>query len=232
LITFYIQFNSKYHIDVDFEVPKKLQWYYAPAFFGFWLVLYLSLVNTQMNHMPRPLTRSDEASHPNSFIAQRAEDTLIELTRIGPRVVGSMANEESAVEFLRAEVAKVESEMSDLLEIEVDVQQASGAYMHWEMVNMYQGIQNVVVKLSEKNSTNENYLLINSHYDSVPGSPGAGDDGSMVVTMLEVMRVIAKSGDPLAHPIVFLFNGAEENPLQASHAFITQHKWAKNCKLV
>lgn len=225
-----MSFNSKYHIDVDFEVPKKLQWYYAPAFFGFWLVLYLSLVNTQMNHMPRPLTRSDEASHPNSFIAQRAEDTLIELTRIGPRVVGSMANEESAVEFLRAEVAKVESEMSDLLEIEVDVQQASGAYMHWEMVNMYQGIQNVVVKLSEKNSTNENYLLINSHYDSVPGSPGAGDDGSMVVTMLEVMRVIAKSGDPLAHPIVFLFNGAEENPLQASHAFITQHKWAKNCK--
>ncbi|EDV55200.2 endoplasmic reticulum metallopeptidase 1 [Drosophila erecta] len=225
-----MSFNSKYHIDVDFEVPKKLQWYYAPAFFGFWLVLYLSLVNTQMNHMPRPLTRSDEASHPDSFIAQRAEDTLIELTRIGPRVVGSMANEETAVEFLRAEVAKVEAEMSELLEIEVDVQQASGAYMHWEMVNMYQGIQNVVVKLSEKNSTNENYLLINSHYDSVPGSPGAGDDGSMVVTMLEVMRVIAKSGDPLAHPIVFLFNGAEENPLQASHAFITQHKWAKNCK--
>jgi len=124
------QFNSKYHIDVDFEVPKKLQWYYAPAFFGFWLVLYLSLVNTQMNHMPQPLTRSDEASHPGSFIAQRAEDTLIELTRIGPRVVGSMANEETAVEFLRAEVAKVEAEMSDLLEIEVDVQQASGAYMH------------------------------------------------------------------------------------------------------
>ncbi|XP_037716788.1 endoplasmic reticulum metallopeptidase 1 [Drosophila subpulchrella] len=225
-----MSFNSKYHIDVDFEVPKKLQWYYAPAFFGFWLVLYLSLVNTQMNHMPQPLTRSDEASHPGSFIAQRAEDTLIELTRIGPRVVGSMANEETAVEFLRAEVAKVEAEMSDRLEIEVDVQQASGAYMHWEMVNMYQGIQNVVVRLSERNSTNENYLLINSHYDSVPGSPGAGDDGSMVVTMLEVMRVLAKSGDPLAHPIVFLFNGAEENPLQASHAFITQHKWAKNCK--
>ncbi|KAH8258423.1 hypothetical protein KR038_011422, partial [Drosophila bunnanda] len=223
-------FNSKYHIDVDFEVPKKLQWYYAPAFFGFWLVLYLSLVNTQMNHMPQPLLRSDEASHPGSFIAQRAEDTLIELTRIGPRVVGSLANEETTVEFLRAEVAKVEAEMSEHLEIEVDVQQASGAYMHWEMVNMYQGIQNVVVKLSERNTTNENYLLINSHYDSVPGSPGAGDDGSMVVTMLEVMRVIAKSEEPLAHPIVFLFNGAEENPLQASHAFITQHKWAKNCK--
>ncbi|XP_043066835.1 endoplasmic reticulum metallopeptidase 1 [Drosophila bipectinata] len=223
-------FNSKYHLDVDFEVPKKLQWYYAPAFFAFWLVLYFSVVNTQINHMPTPLLRSDEASNPTSFIAQRAEETLIELTRIGPRVVGSITNEETTVEFLRSEVAKVEAEMSDRYEIEVDVQQASGAYMHWEMVNMYQGIQNVVVKLSERNSTNENYLLINSHYDSVPGSPGAGDDGSMVVTMLEVMRVIAKTGDPLAHPIVFLFNGAEENPLQASHAFITQHKWAHNCK--
>ncbi|EDW32410.1 GL11618 [Drosophila persimilis] len=225
-----MSFNSKYHIDVDFEVPKKLQWYYAPVFFAFWLCLYLSLVNTQINSMPKALMRSDEASHPNSFIAQRAEDTLIELTRIGPRVVGSAANEVATVDFLRAEVAKVEAEMSDRYEIEIDVQQASGAYMHWEMVNMYQGIQNVVVKLSERNSSNENFLLMNSHYDSVPGSPGAGDDGSMVVSMLEVMRVIAKAGEPLAHPIVFLFNGAEENPLQGSHAFITQHKWAKNCK--
>ncbi|XP_060653125.1 endoplasmic reticulum metallopeptidase 1 isoform X2 [Drosophila nasuta] len=223
-------FNSKYHIEVDFEVPKKLQWYYAPPFFGFWFILYLSVVNTQVNHMPRGLTRSEESSHPGAFIAQRAEDTLIELTRIGPRVVGSVANEVTTVQFLRDEVAKVAAEANERFELEVDVQQASGAYVHWTMVNMYQGIQNVVVKLSEKGSTSENYLLINSHYDSVPASPGAGDDGSMVATMLEVMRVIAKSDDPLAHPIVFLFNGAEENPLQASHAFITQHKWAKNCK--
>lgn len=211
-------------------MPKKLQWYYAPAFFGFWFVIYLCLVNTQVNHMPKALTHADEAANPRSFIGQRAEDTLIELTRIGPRVVGSTANEVTTVQFLRDEVAKVQAQASERFDIEIDVQQASGAYMHWTMVNMYQGIQNVVVKLSEKNNTNENYLLINSHYDSVPGSPGAGDDGSMVATMLEVLRVMAKTDEPLAHPILFLFNGAEENPLQASHAFITQHKWAKNCK--
>ncbi|XP_017836680.1 endoplasmic reticulum metallopeptidase 1 isoform X2 [Drosophila busckii] len=223
-------FNSKYHLDVDFEVPKKLQWYYAPAFFGFWFVIYLTLVNTQINHMPQALTRTDEAARPRDFIAQRAEDTLIELTRIGPRVVGSVANEVTTVQFLRDEVAKVQAEAHARFEIEIDVQQATGAYMHWSMVNMYQGIQNVVVKLSEKGNSNENALLINCHYDSVPGSPGAGDDGSMVATMLEVMRVLAKTNEPLAHPIIFLFNGAEENPLQASHAFITQHKWAKQCK--
>jgi len=95
---------------------------------------------------------------------------------------------------------------------------------------MYQSIQNVVVKLSAKGSTNPNYLLINRHYDSAPGSPDASDDGAMVAVMLEVMCLICKGQGPLKHPTVFLFNGAEENPLQASHGFITQHKWAKNCK--
>lgn len=59
---------------------------------------------------------------------------------------------------------------------------------------------------------------------------GSGDDGAMLVVMLEVLRVLATSREPHTHPIVFLFNGAEENPLQASHGFITKHKWAGNCK--
>lgn len=52
----------------------------------------------------------------------------------------------------------------------------------------------------------------------------------MLVVMLEILRVLATNRETFQHPIVFLFNGAEENPLQASHGFITQQKWAKNCK--
>lgn len=211
-------------------MPKKINWYYAPFFGAFWLILYLSVVVTQIDHLPTALNRKDEEKHPDRFIAERAELMLIGLSRIGPKVVGSVANEVTAVEFLKNEIAKIQEQASDFYEFELDIQEASGSYMHWSMINMYQSIQNVVVKMSAKNSTNENYLLINSHYDSVPGSPGAGDDGAMVVVMLEVMRVLSKSAAPLEHPIVFLFNGAEENPLQASHAFITQHKWAPNCK--
>lgn len=56
---------------------------------------------------------------------------------------------------------------------------------------------------------------------------GASDDAVACAIMLEIMRAIAMDRTPLLHQLIFLFNGAEENLLQASHGFITQHRWAK-----
>ncbi|KAM3600329.1 uncharacterized protein V6R79_021557 [Siganus canaliculatus] len=73
-------------------------------------------------------------------------------------------------------------------------------------------------------------MLANCHFDSVANSPGASDDAVSCAVMLEVLHSLANQSTPLRHGVVFLFNGAEENILQASHGFITQHPWAKQVR--
>ncbi|XP_052839792.1 endoplasmic reticulum metallopeptidase 1-like [Drosophila gunungcola] len=210
---------------------RRLSWYHAPSFLLLWLALFYAIVIPLYYRLPDRVTVARESLSPGEFVAERAQRQLHTYDRIGPKVTGSYANEVTTVAFLVNETEKIRAEMrSDLYELEVDVQSPTGGYVFNDMVNMYQGIHNVIVKLSVKSSQSESYLLLNSHFDSKPGSPGSGDDGTMVAVMLEVLRQMAISSTPFQHPIVFLFNGAEENPLQGSHGFITQHKWAANCK--
>lgn len=144
-------------------------------------------------------------------------------------MVGSETNEVATVRFLIDEINKIIISSNLVHSINVDVQQATGCFPLFQMTTVYRGIQNVVVRLSPANApTNSKTLLVNSHFDSVPISVGAGDDGTMVAVMLETLRVLSVRVRPFQHSIIFLFNGAEENGLQGSHAFITQHRWAKN----
>ncbi|XP_043644731.1 endoplasmic reticulum metallopeptidase 1-like [Drosophila teissieri] len=210
---------------------RRLSWYYVPSFLVLWLALFFAIVIPLYNRLPKRVSIAEEPSKRGEFVAERAGLQLHEYEWIGPKVVGSRANEVETVKFLLGEVERIEVQLrSDLYELEVDVQEASGGFLIAGMWNMYQGIQNVIVKLSTKESQSESYLLINSHFDSKPGSPGSGDDGTMVVVMLEVLRQMATSATPFQHGIIFLFNGAEENALQGAHGFITQHKWAPNCR--
>ncbi|KAH8271623.1 hypothetical protein KR018_011296 [Drosophila ironensis] len=211
---------------------KRLDWYYAPSFLLLWVALFYAIVIPLFNRLPEKVTLSEESVKPGEFIGERAQNQLYVFDRIGYKHVGSIANEVKTVEFLLKEIEKIRSEMrSDLYDLEVDVQSAKGGFV-LTRIRLYQGIQNVVVKLKSKSYPSENYLLLNSHFDSKPNTPSSGDDGTMVVVMLEVLRQMAISETPFEHPIVFLFNGAEENGLMGSHAFITQHKWAPNCKWV
>lgn len=51
----------------------------------------------------------------------------------------------------------------------------------------------------------------------------------MICVMMEILRVLSHQ-PRLRHSIIFLFNGAEEQDLQAAHGFITQHRWANDSR--
>lgn len=145
-------------------------------------------------------------------------------------MVGSDLNEIVAIDMLRNHIVDIINDRDRVHNIEIDVQLASGSFQLFTMITVYQNIQNVIVKLSPANATAKYSLLLNSHFDSVPISPGGGDSCTFVAVMLETLRVMSKNPTPFRHSVIFLFNGAEENGLHGSHAFITQHKWATNVR--
>lgn len=155
------------------ESRRRIPWYYAPSFLLLWVVLFYAIVLPLFGRLPDRITIADEPLKPGEFVAERAQRVLQQLDRIGPKVVGSNANEVETVNLLLSEVAKIRTEMrGDIYDLEVDVQQPSGMFVLGTMTSLYQGIQNVVVKLSNKSSNSSSYLLLNSHFDSKPGSPG------------------------------------------------------------
>ena len=65
-------------------------------------------------------------------------------------------------------------------------------------------------------------ILVSSHYDSVPGSAAAADDGAGVAAMLEIAERMAGQESPL-HDVVFLFADAEETGLRGAMLFADSH---------
>ncbi|HEX8560042.1 MAG TPA: M20/M25/M40 family metallo-hydrolase [Pyrinomonadaceae bacterium] len=90
-------------------------------------------------------------------------------------------------------------------------------------------IENIIGRVQGANGGRPIMLL--AHYDSAPNSPGASDDGSGVVTLLETARAL-KSGAPPKNDVIFLFTDGEEPGLLGAEAFIGEHPAAKNVGLV
>lgn len=168
--------------------------------------------------------------HPGRFIGQRAQHITKRLAEIGPKVASSAVNQVEAVDILLDEIDKISNTAASAHLIETDVQMGSGNMAVATMTEVYKNYKNVVVRLSPYDRKPKFSLLLNTHFDSVPVSPGAGDAATMVSVMLETLRVLTCDNTTSEHAIVFLFNGAEENGLKAAHLFITQHKWATDVR--
>ena len=74
-------------------------------------------------------------------------------------------------------------------------------------------------------------LALMAHYDSAPGSPGAGDDATGVAAALETVRAIKARGVP-ARDLMLVFTDGEEPGLLGATAFFKGDPLARRIGLV
>ncbi|MBS0275042.1 MAG: M20/M25/M40 family metallo-hydrolase [Proteobacteria bacterium] len=63
-------------------------------------------------------------------------------------------------------------------------------------------------------------IVMLAHYDSVPAGPGASDDKSGVVTVLETARALKAKNAPSKHPVIAVITDGEEAGLLGANAFL------------
>ncbi len=87
---------------------------------------------------------------------------------------------------------------------------------------------NLVVHLPGWDSTGS--VLLMAHYDTVEESPGAADDGSGVVALLETLRVLVDQ--PRRNDLILLFTDAEERGMFGAQFFVEDHELFADVDLV
>jgi len=63
-------------------------------------------------------------------------------------------------------------------------------------------------------------IVLLAHYDSVPAGPGASDDKSGVVTVLETVRALKARGGSSLHPVIAVITDGEEAGLLGANAYL------------
>lgn len=193
--------------------------------------------------LPTPLPNDYAA---DKFAEGRAWAYLERLQAHGPSLVGTKSNVAIA-NLIRDTIASIQAEVEALAakgvlkaipSFEIEVQRPSGALnfdlLGYTLTNHYTRLHNVIVRLSWEHHFKDDpsyipgqykALLVNSHFDSGVGSPGAMDARACNALMLELIRSLSHAENALHHPLIFLFNGAEESLQEGSHGFISQHPW-------
>ena len=152
------------------------------------------------------------------FSAARAQEHL-RAVAMEPHPIGTKANH-AVRDYLLTELRE--------MGLEAQLQKATVLRSRGAGQRLVGGtVENVLARLpgSSPSAAKHQAVLLTSHYDSVPWSPGAGDDGSGVAAMLETLRALT-AGPPLGHDVLFLFSDGEEVGLLGAQAFVDQHPWA------
>ena len=184
------------------------------------LVFSYFLALTALRYVPSTLQCEKDAlgqfkTTSSHVCVGRARSFLEKLTSFGPKPAGSYENEILAKNLIIDELRIIQNSSSGYMKLEYETQTITGVG-HWG--RHYSNVQNIIARLSMNDRSNDKALLVNSHFDSAKEGPGASDDEVNLVAMLEVIRsIMINPNINLNYDIIFLFNGAEESGLLASH---------------
>jgi hypothetical protein len=93
-------------------------------------------------------------------------------------------------------------------------------FEHFGYVVSFQGrFQNILVRPSAPLASSS--ILVVAHYDTVPGSPGADDNGSGIAVLLACAKALSEHEFPVS--VVFLAVNREEDCLIGSQEFVTEY---------
>ncbi|WP_154794463.1 M28 family peptidase [Occultella kanbiaonis] len=133
---------------------------------------------------------------------------LLEQLGPDPRTPGSAAHAHARAQL----VAEL-----DPLGWETEVHESVGAFDENPAAASMATVSNVVATLPGTDPTGT--VILAAHYDSVPGSPGAADDGLGIAAALESARALT-AGDAPRNDVMVLLTDAEEPGLLGAEAFV------------
>ncbi|WWD03211.1 hypothetical protein V865_001261 [Kwoniella europaea PYCC6329] len=178
------------------------------------LPVYLSKLHYKLPERLEPYDANGNPQPSEQLILGHIES----LENIGYRTVGT-SEAVKGEEYVLGEVRKIVSrcEEGDVLNCEWWVQQGSGFHsfdiLDHEVLKAYNGITNIILKLSAKNPPSYNEtakrpekdaVLLGAHMDSTLPSPGAADDGMGVGVMLDLARVLVERDRPFDGSVIFM----------------------------
>ncbi|ESR51288.1 hypothetical protein CICLE_v10030679mg [Citrus x clementina] len=148
---------------------------------------------------------------------------------IGDRQEGRPGLREAAV-YIKTQLEGIKERAGPKFRIEIEENVVNGSFnmifLGHSISLGYRNHTNIVMRISSTDSQDTDpSVLMNGHFDGPLSSPGAGDCGSCVASMLELARLTIDSGWIPPRPIIFLFNGAEELFMLGAHGFMKAHKW-------
>ena len=175
------------------------------------LLFFVAILLLAIVRYGPPAARGADAP-PDTFSAMRAREVQRVLSEDGqPRALGSEAS------------ARARAWLEDALGkngFRTELQSTMSCSRHAACAR----VVNVVATRAGTDPAAAAVLLM-AHYDSVPCSPGASDDGMGTATVIETARAIA-AGAPLRRTVVIVLTDGEEAGLLGAEAFMREHPLA------